>query len=449
VRRRAVALLVWIVLAVAFAGHSPADPVTPRDGRWVEIATPGPIPSPRSFAVTGFDAERERFYLYGGAGSKLNEDDLWMLSLRERTGRWEQLPISGTGPGSLFILGASTFDSRHMRFVVCMWPTDSTTRIYVLSLSGAPVWSSTDVAGSAPANRSEGVFVYDSEQDRSVLFGGSTAHGTTNDVWALSLDDSPKWTRIEPTGLAPEGRWGAAGTYDPVRGRLVICGGQNNSKPQPYVLGDVWALPLNELGSWSRLASLPLSVFALGAVYDPLADRALTFGGSTETGYFSDATWSLSLLGRGEWEELATPLPRPPGRAYPALALDQSRDRLLAFGGLHSGPSNDTWVLDLPRARTGIRAMPGASDPVPSLIVTSLGPERGALLNWQTQLNDARLDVFDLRGARVWGYELNGPASSIQWNGRDAAGHALPRGVYFVRLRSGATECTARIALIR
>jgi hypothetical protein len=435
-------MLAWLLLTAAFAGLSRADP---RDGRWVEIATPGPIPSPRFFEVTGFDAVRERLYLYGGAGSKLNEDDLWVLSLGDRTGRWEQLTFTGTSPGRLFILGASTFDSRHTRFVVCMWPTDTTTRIYIFSLGDSPVWSSVDVAGPAPTNRSEGVFVYDSEQDQFVLFGGSSAHGDLNDVWALTLNDSPRWTRMEPIGPAPEGRWGAAGTYDPVRGRLVICGGQSNSKGPPYVLGDAWALPLNE-GSWSRLASLPIPLFTLRAVYDPLADRLLSFGGSAETGYLPDATRSLVLQGSAEWEELTTLFAPPPGRAYPALAFDQSRDRLLVFGGLHSGLSNDTWTLDLPH---GSRAMASASGSAPKLSVTPLGGGRGTLLDWQTPLNDAHLDVFDLRGARVWGYELNAPASSIRWDGRDAAGRALQGGVYFVRLRSGATECTARIALIR
>ena len=60
--------------------------------------------------------------------------------------------------------------------------------------------------------------------------------------------------------------------------------------------------------------------------------------------------------------------------------------------------------------------------------------------------------VYDIAGRRVrrlgGGTAGAGPAR-LTWDGRDDAGRSLPAGVYFVRVRSGMTTSTARMALVR
>ena len=48
----------------------------------------------------------------------------------------------------------------------------------------------------------------------------------------------------------------------------------------------------------------------------------------------------------------------------------------------------------------------------------------------------AALEVFDLRGRRVRGWASNGSLAAVVWDGRDAAGHASPPGLYWVRART-------------
>jgi hypothetical protein len=436
--------------------------------RWAEVVTHGPAPVPRIFDVTGFDAEQDKFYIYGGAGGSLNNDDLWALALRARDGRWEQLSTSGTGPGRLFILGASTFDQRHHRFVVCMWPTDSTTTIFSLSLDSRPTWTSVEMPGPSPRSRSEGIFVYDPERDAFVLFGGSRVGANLNDVWVLRLDDGPNWHQLEPTGPLPEGRWGAAGVYDPVRQQLVVCGGQDNRNGRPpYLLSDAWALPLDKAASWVRLADLPTPLFALGMVFDAGKDCLITFGGLSDASSYVDQSWILPLGGIATWSAVSARGKRPVGRAYPGVAFDERRDRMVLFGGNEDGtPVNDAWILNLrdreqPRLMQTSNGAPMASrsDEGPTNPMTSDDTKAfraiadrlrgGILLAWNGDIPTVRLDVFDVRGARVWSFKSSGVIRSVHWDGRDDAGGPLPSGMYFARLASGAETRTARLVLIR
>ncbi len=62
------------------------------------------------------------------------------------------------------------------------------------------------------------------------------------------------------------------------------------------------------------------------------------------------------------------------------------------------------------------------------------------------------LAIYDAGGRQVRALAA-GPfvrgATTLSWDGRDDAGRALPRGVYFVRLRAGALDEVRRVALVR
>ena len=70
--------------------------------------------------------------------------------------------------------------------------------------------------------------IYDPVRDRMVVFGGYSGTGYTyflNDVWVLSLAGMPAWTQLTPTGTPPSARYGHSAIYDPVRDRMVVFGG--------------------------------------------------------------------------------------------------------------------------------------------------------------------------------------------------------------------------------
>src|SRR5207247_9698816 len=125
--------------------------------------------------------------------------------------------------------------------------------------------------------------IYDPVRDRMVVVGGNT--GTNNnDVWALSLAGSPAWTYTTLSRASPPARFAHTAIYDPVRDRMVVFGGYDNVS----IFGDVIALSLGEGPAWSSLTPVNGGPrYQHSAIYDPVRDRMLVFGGLDGTHFFN------------------------------------------------------------------------------------------------------------------------------------------------------------------
>ncbi len=203
---------------------------------------------------------------------------------------------------------------------------------------GAEGWSPLAAAGPAPQARYTASEVYDPIRDRMIVFGGDPGGGVPffNDVWSLSLSaPTPAWAQLAPTGTLPDGRSGQAMVYDSARDRmLVVCG----QKRDGTVLGDVWELTLGPTPAWTKLTtsgSQPVLAFH-SAVYDPIRDRVLVYGGfngfSTENGL----VYALDLAS-ATWSTVTTTGASPLSRYGHAAAYDAARDAMVVFGGTHAG----------------------------------------------------------------------------------------------------------------
>lgn len=205
-----------------------------------------------------------------------------------------------------------------------------------------------------------------------IVFGGwnGSDFSHSNQVWALSLDASPTWTRLYPTGASPAVRKRAAAAYDPVGDRMIVFGGSNFTSS---ALGDLWALSLGPSPEWVRLFPEPFYPSArAGAkmVYDADENRIVMFGGwrpggSIHDQYLND-TWMLSLGEAPEWLLISAGSP-PLGRIYHGLVYDSSRDRLLVQDGY--GPQcpqgcNPIYLgmFDDVQALTPVAGSPGARE---------------------------------------------------------------------------------------
>src|SRR5262245_48441035 len=133
------------------------------------------------------------------------------------------------------------------------------------------------------------------------------------------------WMPVLPLGGNP------AGTYDPVRQRLI----------QVDTYGRAWALDLEDDRTWTPLTgpSGPSSTdrrTMFPAFYDRAGDRMLVLTGST--------VWRLDLPGRDpKWGLLTTSGDGPPQRLCATAVFDTRRRRLLVFGGFDGKASNDVW----------------------------------------------------------------------------------------------------------
>src|SRR5262249_40321875 len=155
-----------------------------------------------------------------------------------------------------------------------------------------------------PVARSGQVAVYDPPGDRMVMFGGA---GSTipqqiyNDTWALEFAGAPRWTRLDPAGSLPSPRSQMAAAFDSKRRRMRVFGGSTGAG------SDLWALSLSGTPSWSQLVvpGAPPARDVTSAVYDPIADRLIVFGGVSDTLSEGNAAWALSLSGTPAWTRLA------------------------------------------------------------------------------------------------------------------------------------------------
>jgi flagellar hook capping protein FlgD len=371
--------------------------------------------------------------------------------------------------------------------------------VWTLSLAGSPAWSEITPAGSPPSGRWAHTAIYDPLRDRMVVFGGYYDGVGGNDVWGLSLAGSPAWSELTPAGSPPTGRGGHAAIYDPLRDRMVVFGGSDFD-----YLNDVWALALAGIPAWSELApagSPPSARFQPIVIYDPARDRMVLFGGADGVNSFYDV-WALSLAGSPVWSEL-TPAGSPPVY-HPTAIYDPVRDRMVLFGGYDGVDHNDVWALSLAGSPAWSALAPAESPPsgrwahtaiydqVRDRMVVFGGLHSGVLLHsdvwalsWAPPVSVAQdapgrlhlgtprpnpslgettvdfdlveparvvLEVYDVNGRRVnriadgW-FPVGRHVST--WRGDDERGHVLVSGVYFIRMQVSGFQATRRTVRVR
>lgn len=255
---------------------------------WSDVAA-GDGPSGRYGHRMIYDAPRDRFVTFGGYdGSYLG--DTWALSAG--AGAWTPLFPSGPGP-SPRMYHAQVHDPLRERMIVIGGLPDFLNDVWALALGGAPAWTQILPTGTAPTPRYAHSLIYQPSRDRIILFAGYDGV-YRNDVWELSLSGPPAWTRLTPAGIPPAARWAHVAIYDPIRDRMVIYGGYDGLGART----DAWALSLGSSPAWTALAPggpIPGVRTNLDGVYDPPGDRMLIFGGfNPSTQAFLGDTWSLT-----------------------------------------------------------------------------------------------------------------------------------------------------------
>ena len=162
----------------------------------------------------------------------------------------------------------------------------------------AQQWTLLSPGGSLPVARYNHSAVYDAGTDTMIVFGGrvTTSCTTLNDTWILEdasdLSGTPAWTQLAPTGSLPPARQDHSAVYDPVGNRMIIFGGdQSAGCGGASLLNDVWVLSnANGQGgtpAWTHLTptgGLPSARAEQSAVYDTGGNRLILFGGNPNVG---------------------------------------------------------------------------------------------------------------------------------------------------------------------
>jgi hypothetical protein len=425
-RSRFNALVVLLVFAVAPAGAA----------TWVQWHSASGSPPKRLAHTAIYDSARHRVVIFGGLDVGGPKNDTWALTLQP-VPAWSLVSPQGALPAARSD-HIAVYDPVGDRMLVFGGHTDPGLAgdVWALSFSDPIQWTQLAPGGTLPAARLSHAGAYDASQHRLLIHGGHDGTLLRDDLWELSLGDTPEWHLI-PAGFPPSARRDAVAIFDPARARFLLHGGYAGEG----FLSDVWVVDETGVPAWEEVAPsgvVPAGTITHAGAHDPPRDRFIQFGGS-----YGNETWALPLEENGVWEHIVPAGARPPGRIDHTLTYVPDGDRLVVFGG-HTGGATlgDTWTLPL----SDVTAVRGA--PAPAVLSLWPNPASDHVTFRIAQPLEALLTVHDVRG-RVVRRLVVRPSEGRVWDLRDASGHDVPAGVYFCVMESERATARQRLVVIR
>jgi len=298
--------------------------------------------------------------------------------------------------------------------------------------------------------------VYDPVRHRVLIHGGvgRNTQEMFGDMWELRLETDPVWVRLTPQGEDPAARFRHTALFDGARNRVLVLGGLRAIGHGPVeFVNDVWEVSLEDSPRWTRLQPAGDSPgdISTRAILDTRRDRVLLFGYNLELE--RNELWELALSPALQWRRLEVEGEGPITRFDPVLAIDPYRDRLIVYmTGIgqayevtwHEAPAvtgpavaNDA----VARAPTAARASPAGD------VLRFHATHRAGAVEAEIRVpssGELSVEIFDVAGRRVASRSLAaaGPGM-VRWRSG-----GLAAGVYIVRLRQGQATRFHRVLVL-
>ena len=207
----------------------------------------------------------------------------------------------------------------------------------------APVYGWTERAdvGAGPSAREDHTWTVDGAGTTAYLFGGRTADGLSNELWAFDLA-TDSWMLLEPAGEGPAARLGHTATWVPNVG-LVVWSGQGSD-----FFADIWAFdPL--MNAWHELPSLgavPEPRYGSCASLGPDGRLWISHGFTRDDGRFVDTR--AYDFATGEWIDLTPTSGEVPVKRCLHDCYWSGTGQLVLYGGQTTGVAalGDIWAYD-------------------------------------------------------------------------------------------------------
>ncbi|MBX3475411.1 MAG: choice-of-anchor D domain-containing protein [Planctomycetes bacterium] len=334
----------WLVTATGFVNSTAQADTWAIDtgniaGGWVN---PIVLVSPTSLvtASVALDPVANRLIAFGGLANGMPAAGLWQLDLAAPISGWQTLAATGTGPTARRS-ATLVYEAANQRMILFGGRAGAANNtivgeVWALNLSGPPAWTLLSPGGTPPGTRAQHVAVVD-HLGRMVIWGGLDSTGAMhNTTFALDLS-TLNWVNLSPTG-APLARVATSAVFDPVNQRMLVYGGSNNG-----ATAILSVLSLSGAPAWGTMVTSgtsPGAVFYHSAVYDAAGHRMLLFGGVN--GLANNRLYSLAL-GTGVWTLLNPPVAAPQPRWAHGAVWDAAGNRMCIVGGYVDGEAH---VLD-------------------------------------------------------------------------------------------------------
>ena len=259
---------------------------------WTQVS-PSASPSARVDTAMAYDAESDRTILYAGFISNENyaPQDTWSFDMEALT--WTKMKTQG--PPDRY--GHSmVYDSESDRIILfggwSFAENVGTNDTWAYDYN-SDTWTVIPSAVKPPGRNFQSM-AYDSKADRVIMWGGDTGALNDTSVWIFDYN-SQTWQERKPTG-GPTSRWLHQMSYDSEADRSILYGGYTGSGALApnYNLNssETWAYDYN-LNTWMLLnpGANPGAISEFGLAYLESVDRLLQFGGILNDGNISDKTW--------------------------------------------------------------------------------------------------------------------------------------------------------------
>ena len=206
----------------------------------------------------------------------------------------------------------------------------------------------------APPIRMGHGFVYDSTAEKFILFGGIKEFNWEgenefyHDTWTYDPGTNT-WTNVTPS-VHPIGRWSFGMVYDSNADKTILFGGGHDIGDGSFGVADneTWAFDLSTT-TWTQLDTVtsPPTRSHIRMVYDSYNEISMFFGGDQDDFNAQSDTWIFNYESKA-WTELNCTV-HPSKRWSSGIAYNSITHEIILCGGLSSvSPrtfERDTWIF--------------------------------------------------------------------------------------------------------
>ncbi|MFX1395783.1 MAG: Kelch repeat-containing protein [Promethearchaeota archaeon] len=203
---------------------------------------------------------------------------------------------------------------------------------------------------TSPSARCGHGTVYDSKNDKIIIFGGTSGYSAFGETWAYDRE-SNNWTNMNPV-VRPSAREPDTMAYDTKRGKVFLFGGGHSASTRT---DQTWIYDY-ETNNWTNMNPVirPSARGKHAMAYDSKQDKIVLFGGYDSPA--NDETWIYDFE-TNNWTNM-NPTYKPNGVYDSAMVYDQKNEKIVLFGGIEDRlydpdigyydiDNNETWVYDM------------------------------------------------------------------------------------------------------
>jgi hypothetical protein len=303
---------------------------------WTQLAL-ADGPSAREDHTLTVDEMGDGAYLFGGRAGRRAFDDLWRYDLV--ADRWELLDPAGDRPEARFGHVAAWVEGLGL----VIWSGQQSARVFFGDIwaydPDAGEWQQLPDGGEVPEARYGSCGAIGPDGRLWISHGFTEDSGRFFDTRAYDFETS-SWSDETPAGDLPVVRCLHRCLWTP-DGDFVLYAGQTTGAP---AIGDLWRYDPGA-GDWSQAERPAAASRQLYSIAQLDGGTAVIFGGGGANAELLDDLWLLDLGSLG-MRAADVQGEGPAGRFGASLIADQTRDRLLLFGGKgEAGELADLWEL--------------------------------------------------------------------------------------------------------